>query len=73
MQAGLLGRAKAVEFVHPYHHRVTAMHRQPLWLTRGGESDDLAETAPWLPPASSGETASEPWDVQEFPPSRWTK
>ena len=43
MQAGLLGRAKAVEFIHPYHHRVTAMHRQPLWLTRGGESDDLAE------------------------------
>ena len=74
MQAGLLGRAEAVEFIHSYHHhRVAAVHCHPLWPTRGGEPDDLAEPRLGFPPASSGEPASAPWDVQEDPPSRSTK
>ncbi len=55
MQAGLLGRAEAVEFIRSYHHhRVAAMHRHPLWLTRGGEPDDLAEPRLGFPQLPAG-------------------
>ena len=55
VQAGLPGRAEAVEFIHSYHyHRVAAMHRHPLRLTRGGEPDDLAETRLGFPQLPAG-------------------